>query len=83
MRRFLHSDEAAALASLLRDLRHEAGLTQAEVAKRLKTTQSLVAKIEGGERRVDLLELRELAHALGTDLRTLVDRFEAGLAGGA
>ncbi len=39
----------------------EAGLTQVEVANRLKRPQSFVSKIESGERRVDAVELSELA----------------------
>jgi transcriptional regulator with XRE-family HTH domain len=38
-----------------------AGLTQVEVANRLKRPQSFVSKIESGERRVDVVELSELA----------------------
>jgi transcriptional regulator with XRE-family HTH domain len=41
----------------------EAGLTQVEVANRLKRQQSFVSKIESGERRVDVVELSELAKA--------------------
>jgi transcriptional regulator with XRE-family HTH domain len=39
----------------------EAGLTQVEVANRLERPQSFVSKIESGERRVDVVELSELA----------------------
>jgi transcriptional regulator with XRE-family HTH domain len=45
----------------LRQARVEAGLTQVEVANRLKRPQSFVSKIESGERRVDAVELSELA----------------------
>lgn len=41
--------------------RVEAGLTQVEVATRIKRPQSFVSKIESGERRVDVVELAELA----------------------
>ena len=39
----------------------EAGLTQVEGANRLKRPQSFVSKVESGERRVDVVELSELA----------------------
>jgi transcriptional regulator with XRE-family HTH domain len=39
----------------------EAALTQDEVAHRIKRPQSFVSKIESGERRVDAVELSELA----------------------
>jgi len=45
----------------LRRARKEAGLTQAEVAKRLGRTQSFVTKAERGERRLDVVELRAFA----------------------
>jgi transcriptional regulator with XRE-family HTH domain len=45
----------------LKQARAESGLTQVEVADRIKRPQSFVSKIESGERRVDLVELNELA----------------------
>jgi transcriptional regulator with XRE-family HTH domain len=45
----------------LKQGRAEAALTQAEVADRIKRPQSFVSKIESGERRVDVVELSELA----------------------
>ena len=41
--------------------RLQAGMTQAQVAKRLGRPQSFVSKIESGERRVDVIELKTLA----------------------
>ena len=45
----------------LRAARLEAGLTQTEVAGGLGKPQSWVSKCEGGERRVDVVELERLA----------------------
>ena len=67
------------LHELLRKLRVNAGLTQAEVADRLKEPQSFVSKYESGERRLDLLELREVARALDVSLSELIGRFEKEL----
>lgn len=57
--------------------RRSAGLTQDEVAKRLERPQSFVAKYEGGERRLDVVEFIALARALEQDplvlFRKLVD----------
>jgi transcriptional regulator with XRE-family HTH domain len=47
--------------------REEAGLTQAKLARRLGKSQSFVAKYEGGERRIDVVEFLVLARAIGTD----------------
>ena len=52
------------LRGLLRKIRTEAGLTQAELAARLGVPQSVVSKYESGERRLDVLELRQVCHAL-------------------
>jgi transcriptional regulator with XRE-family HTH domain len=48
--------------------RHEAGLTQVEVAKRLGRPNSFISKCELGERRVDVVELRQLAQIYRKDL---------------
>ena len=45
----------------LREARLKARLTQADVARRLRKPQSFVSKCESGERRVDVVELREFA----------------------
>jgi transcriptional regulator with XRE-family HTH domain len=45
----------------LKQARVEAALTQVEVANKLERPQSFVSKIESGERRVDIVELNELA----------------------
>jgi transcriptional regulator with XRE-family HTH domain len=45
----------------LKQARMEAALTQVQVARMLKRPQSFVSKIESGERRVDVVELAELA----------------------
>jgi transcriptional regulator with XRE-family HTH domain len=48
--------------------RREAGLTQVEVAKRLGRPNSFVSKCELGERRVDVVELQQLAQIYRKDL---------------
>ncbi len=67
------------LLRLLRDIRTEAGLRQVDLAKRLRKPQSFVSKYESGERRLDLIELRRVCHALGISLEDLVRRFEASI----
>ena len=48
--------------------RKEAGLTQIEVAKRLGRPNSFISKCELGERRVDIVELRQLAKIYRKDM---------------
>ena len=47
--------------------RKAAGLTQRQLASKLKRSNSFVWKIEAGERRVDLLEFIEIARCLDQD----------------
>ncbi len=67
MRKSVHSEGLAAFGALLRQIREEAGLNQADLGKRLRKHQSFVAKIEGGERRVDVIEFIEISKALDQD----------------
>jgi transcriptional regulator with XRE-family HTH domain len=64
---------------LLRAERRRAGVTQAELAKRLKETQTFVSKCERGERRVDVIELRTICNALGTSFSTFVKSLDSSL----
>jgi len=56
--------------------RRDAGLTQEKLAKKLKATQSFVSKCERGERRIDVIELRWWARALGLTLTVFVVELE-------
>ena len=76
MGKSLSSTESEKLTALLRSVRSDAGLTQAEVADRLEQPQSFVSKYESGERRLDLIELRQICKALGISLADFVRRFE-------
>ncbi|MFA5027307.1 MAG: helix-turn-helix transcriptional regulator [Candidatus Methylomirabilota bacterium] len=51
-----------------------AGLTHLEVAKKLCRPQSYVSKCESGERRVDVVELAELARLYGKGLEDFTRR---------
>lgn len=62
---------------LLRELRKEANLTQAQLAEVLRRPQSFVSKVESGERRLDLVELETVCVALGTTLGAFVGRYES------
>lgn len=57
-------------------MREQAGLTQIQVSKKLKVPQSFVSKYESGERRLDLIELRQVCKALGICLSDFVKKFE-------
>lgn len=74
--RTIHTPEHRRLVQLLRQLREEAGLRQGELAERLDRPQSFVSKYESGERRIDLIELRDICVALGTTVARVVARWE-------
>ena len=67
MTKSLHTPEYAALIRILVDTRKRNGLTQQDVADHLGKPQSYVAKIEGIERRLDVVEFAALANALHSD----------------
>lgn len=77
MKKSLHSPEHQILCGLLRELRLEAGLSQDELAEKLNVPQSLISRIEVGERRLDILELRQYCSAVQTTMSRFVRRLEA------
>jgi len=80
MRKSIHSRDQRALLNLLRQVRLAANLTQCDVANVLDVPQSFVSKYESGERRLDLLELRQVCRAVGIPLPQFVSRLEETLA---
>ena len=67
------------LQNLLRKTREDAGFTQVALAKKLKRPQSFVSKYESGERRLDLVELRQICTTLGISLTSFASQFEKSL----
>lgn len=76
MEKSLFTSEYRVLCRLLREKREAAGLTQVEMAERLDETQSYVSKCERGDRRVDLVQLRQFCRAMGLTLSEFVGEFE-------
>ena len=74
MTKSLHTEAYAEFLDVLISTRRDKGLTQQVVADRLRKPQSYVAKIEGGERRLDIVEFAALANALGVDPKELFAR---------
>ena len=64
MSKSIHTPDHLRLRELLTTARKAAGLTQEEVAGRLDRPQSFVAKYEGGERRIDVIEFIAIVRAL-------------------
>lgn len=67
MQKTLRSPRHVRLIQLIVDKRREAGMSQADLAEALDRYQSVVAAIESGGRRVDVVEFLELAEVIGFD----------------
>ena len=74
--------ERHTLLGLLKEMRLEAGLRQVDLAEKLHVPQSMISKYEVGERRLDLLELRDICAALGSSLVEFVRELEKRLGEG-
>ena len=77
MAKSLRSPRQRQLLELLVKTRQSRGLTQAAVAAKLGKPQSFVAKVEGGERRLDVIEFIELALAMKVKPVDLISRLES------
>lgn len=78
MQKSLKSPEYDRLIATLVALRHTAEVRQQALAKKLGKPQSFIAKYEGGERRLDVIEFIAIARALGADPVKLFRDFVAG-----
>ena len=81
MEKSVHSVNQKKLQRLLRGLREAKELRQEDVAEALEVPQSFVSKIESGERRLDILELREVCEVLGISLAKFCKQLEEAIAG--
>jgi HTH-type transcriptional regulator/antitoxin HipB len=61
------------LAELIAQYRREANLKQTDVAKALGRYQPLITSMENGQRRIDVVELIDLAEIIGFDPHDLLD----------
>lgn len=68
--------EYAVLRELLRETRTEKGFTQVQLSEALGMPQSYVSKYETGERRLDVVELRQVCQSLGTTLLAFTRKLE-------
>lgn len=76
MAKTLRSHRHLRLIARLAEARRSRGLTQMELAAALGRPQSFVAKVERGERRLEVIEFLHLAKVLGVDPAT----FQSSLA---
>lgn len=79
MPKSIHRPETRVLIELIRDFRREAGLTQVELSTRIGRVQSFVSDVEQGQRRLDVVQLRDICGAMGVDLPDFIAAFEERL----
>lgn len=79
MEKTIYADEYAFFIKKLRAVREEAGISQKHLAEKLGITQVFVSKCEGGQRRLDIIELKTWCEALGISLSAFVQDFESTL----
>jgi transcriptional regulator with XRE-family HTH domain len=74
------SPEYKILLRTLVRLREESGRTQADVAKAMNRTQSVISKSELGARRLDFIEVRQYCLGLGLNMAQFIEVIEKELA---
>ena len=67
-----HSNDYHQMLERLKQARVDAGLSQQEVADLLNKKQSYISKVESGERRVDIIEIKNLAEIYKKELSYFV-----------
>jgi transcriptional regulator with XRE-family HTH domain len=77
MSKTFDSPRHEALAKFVTHKRKKAGMTQAEVAASLGRYQSFIADIESGQRRIDVIQLLDIADAIGFDAREAIKMLRA------
>ena len=73
MPKTLRSPRHVRLIDLIVEQRNRAGLSQAGLAAQLGRYQSVVSQIESGGRRVDVVELLDIAQIIGLDVHAVID----------
>ncbi len=75
----IYTDDYINIISVLRAIRIDKNITQAEMAKQLNATQSFISKVENRERRLDVIELLSWIDALGVSVSdVLPEKYTGG-----
>lgn len=72
MDKTIRTREYARFITKLQKARLEAGLRQIDAAKKLKRPQSYISRVESGEYRLDILEVKRFAKIYGTSVEELI-----------
>ena len=76
IRESIHSESNAKLRRFLKNKRQDLGLTQRALAAKLEVTRSLISKVETGDRRLDIVELKRYLKAIDSSLIEVNDLLE-------
>lgn len=79
MKKRVYLAQRTHLTNLLREMRLEAGITPTDLAARIEKDQSYVSRYESGQRRLDVLEVREICQAIGITLEQFAKKLEKAL----
>jgi transcriptional regulator with XRE-family HTH domain len=64
------------MGQLMRDIRENAGMLQEDVSRAMGKSQSFMSRVESGQRRVDVVELRRFCRIVGIKMTEFVRLFE-------
>lgn len=74
----VYSDEYQRVINSLKKARKEKGITQTQLAEALGKPQSFIAKVESGERRLDVVEFVHLARLVEVDMSSVLNEIILG-----
>lgn len=72
MNKTITTKEYAQFIEKLREARLELGLKQIDVAKKLKRPQSYISRVESGEYRLDIMEVKRFAKLYKKDINYFI-----------
>ncbi|KRW71254.1 DNA-binding protein [Pseudomonas sp. TTU2014-105ASC] len=79
MTKAIYRREHTVFLDVLKRMRMQSGMTQAQCSAALGRPQSFMSDVERGIRRLDIVQLRDLCQVMGSDLPTLIDSFEQAI----
>ncbi|MDH8280875.1 helix-turn-helix transcriptional regulator [Klebsiella pneumoniae] len=72
----IYSNDYQLVIKALRDARIACGITQQEVASTFGRPQSFIAKVESGERRLDVVEFVRLCRLLNIEPASILNKLQ-------